>query len=187
MKPLKHTVMNNISRIFILIAAALPFALPCSGQKPEPLTFTKTYQMPGMKQDELYRYTAGWHTENECGLEFDGSGYGYSEKNYHASYENVILGGKKGKILVFVDLVFADERMDVFLREVFVSWKNGNRSTTLSVCDDKFNRNWLWRTFHSQEVLDDAREKAPELFQQITASMDRFLAEGPPMELRAME
>ena len=60
MKPLKHTVMNNISRIFILVAAALPFALPCSGQKPEPLTIFKTVAVPGMTADKMFEQLGAW-------------------------------------------------------------------------------------------------------------------------------
>ena len=53
-------------RLIIAVAIMLiGFGGTCFGRKladPEKLTFKKTYSMPGMTRDELYRNTAGWHS-----------------------------------------------------------------------------------------------------------------------------
>lgn len=98
-------------RLIIAVAIMLiGFGGTCFGRKladPEKLTFKKTYSMPGMTRDELYRNTAGWHSVS-LNLSFGGVVCKDEDKGYRARYYNQRFGNKQGALFGTVFLSFRD-------------------------------------------------------------------------------
>ena len=69
------------------------------------------------------------------------------------------------------------------VKDVSVGWNN-HFIPDISKPDENFTRPWLWRVNHNPEVVQAARERCKEIFDTLCASMDKYLEEGPPMELQ---
>lgn len=175
-------------RLIIAVAIMLiGFGGTCFGRKladPEKLTFKKTYSMPGMTRDELYRNTAGWHSES-LNLSFGGVVCKDEDKGYRARYYNQRFGNKQGALFGTVFLSFRDGSFDLTFTDISAFY--GNKDVDpVSTCDDRFNRTWYWRVTRSQKVIDEIRKRSKEIFEMITASMDEYLKVGPPVELNKL-
>ncbi len=157
----------------------------CFGRKlvePDTLTFKKTYSMPGMAEDEIYIFTAGWE---ESWMEFDGmydGKYGTEGKSYVCRFYGEKLDKVTANIFPRVYLIFTDGSFDLIFTDISASWRY-NYIDHLSSMDDRFNRNVFWRMSYSQKILDQIREHSKELFELVVASMDEYLKVGPPVEL----
>lgn len=159
----------------------------CFGRKladPEKLTFKKTYSIPGMTRDELYRNTAGWHSES-LNLSFGGVVCKDEDKGYRARYYNQRFGNKQGALFGTVFLSFRDGSFDLTFTDISAFY--GNKDVDpVSTCDDRFNRTWYWRATHNAKLIDEIRKRSKEIFEMITASMDEYLKVGPPVELKKL-
>ena len=157
----------------------------CFGRKladPDTLTFRKTYSMPGMTEDEIYIFTAGW---KEPWMEFygiPGGKYGTDGKSYACRFYGQKLDKVTANIFPRVYLIFTDGSFDLIFTDISASWRY-NYIDRLSTRDDRFNRNIFWRMSYSQKILDQIRERSKELFELVVASMDEYLKAGPPIDL----
>ena len=177
----------------VIIAAVMllvGFCGVCSARKltnPDTLTFRKTYSMPGMSRDELYRFVKGW-PDKRLGLEYVGDplGYsGYDAKSYVGRFYGQKLPSTVADIHSYIDLYFRDGEFDLVFTRISASWRH-NYINCLSSQDDRFNRNAFWRMSYSKKILDQIRERSKELFGLVTASMDDYLKAGPPVELKKL-
>lgn len=66
----------------IIAVAFSCFSLNAQKINPERLTFKKTYQMPGMSQEEIYCFSHSW-TDASLDLTPIGVRYGYEGENYY--------------------------------------------------------------------------------------------------------
>ena len=186
--------MKRFILILLLAVAGWFVAFPCSGQllEPEPLTYSKLYQLPGTDVRTIERMFIHWDAK-DCGLTYKGSypvweklesGATYVDRpTFSGEYAGLDFGRTKGELDVTVDMKVIDGAFWLVMKEVRATWGRHFREL-VSDRDDKFNRTWLWRVLRSRRTLEQIRLRAAEIFEQITASMDRFLAEGPPMEMR---
>lgn len=76
--------MRKLIFITTVIIAITASSFPIFAQKiePERLTFKKTYQMPGMSQEEIYCFFHSW-TDASLDLTPIGVRYGYEVENYY--------------------------------------------------------------------------------------------------------
>ena len=186
--------MKRVPSIILTVSVfAIPIC-PASGKElrdPEPLTFSKHYDMQEADADSIRGIIHLWNSSS-CGLV--SGGYTYHLRNeggkmhydrveiYNGGY-NINAHNKKVLLNLFIEIRIGDGCFDMDAVRISADWRN-HFVSTMSTCDDKFNRTWLWRIQHSPKVLDQIRLRAAEIFGRITASMDRFLAEGPPLEMR---
>lgn len=165
-----------ITTVLISVAAS---SLSLFAQKiePEELSFKKTYQMPGMSQEDLYRLTSVWDEFSPM-IEFRGALYGFDGKYYRIYCPNVNFGKKSGIITGMVELNFRNNAFDLVLRNI--SFRCGNKvGLGISSHDDNFNRTKFWLLTHNKEMIETARVKASEIFNYITSIMDEYLKTGP--------
>lgn len=179
----------SMRKVILVIAILLVgFSGDCFGRKladPDTLTFKKTYSMPGMSEDDIYVFTAGWR---EPWMEFYGSPrgkYGTDGKYYACRFYGQKLDKVKANIFPNVYLIFRDGSFDLIFTDISASWRHNNIDC-LSSRDDRFNRNVFWRMSYSMKILDQIRERSKELFEIVTASMDHYLEVGPPVELKKL-
>lgn len=178
-------------KIFLAVVIVLfGCSVSCFGRKladPDTLTFRKTYSMPGMSRDELYRFVKGW-PDKRLGLEYVGDplGYsGYDAKSYVGRFYGQNLPNTVADIHPYIDLYFRDGEFDLVFTRISASWRH-DYIDCLSSNDDRFNRTWFWRARHSKKILAQIRERSKELFEIVTASMDHYLEVGPPVELKKL-
>lgn len=150
---------------------------------PDTLTFRKVWEMPGMRAREVFDYT--FHFRKDCMKEWslgaDVKGGCYSFR-YSRSFRNVSLSDRFGTISPALYLRNRDNEIELILTEVFVTWDN-KVCLCLSTMDDRFNRSRSWLRTHDKAVLDAARAKCAEIFDDIAASLDKYLKEGRPIEM----
>ncbi len=176
----------SMRKVILVIAILLVgFSGDCFGRKladPDTLTFKKTYSMPGMSEDDIYVFTAGWKAP---WMEFYGirDKYGTGGKCYACRFYGEKLDKVTANIFSKVYLVFRDGSFDLIFSDISASWRH-NYIDCLSSRDDRFNRNVFWRMSYSMKILDQIRERSKELFEIVTASMDHYLEVGPPVELK---
>lgn len=172
--------------IFAIVIVLLGCSGTCFGRKladPDTLTFKKTYSMPGMSEDDIYIFTAGWRAP---WLEFYGGScgkYGTEGKSYACWFYGQKLDKVTANIFPMVYLIFRDGSFDLIFTDISASWRY-NYIDCLSSKDDRFNRNVFWRMSYSMKILDQLRARSKELFEIVTTSMDHFLEIGPSVELR---
>ena len=70
------------------------------------------------------------------------------------------------------------------LKNLAVGWRNHH--VNLSKRDDSFNRTWLWRVNHNQKTVQAARDCCNKIFDDLCSSMDEYLKDGPPLELKPL-
>ena len=179
----------SMRRLIVAFAVMLiGFSGTCFGRKladPDTLTFKKTYSMPGMSKDEIYRYVKGW-PDKRLGIEYFGDplGYfGYDAKGYVGHFYGQRLPSTVADIHSHIDLYFRNGEFDLVFTRISASWRH-NYIDCLSSKDDRFNRNVFWRMSYSMKILDQIRVRSKELFEIVTASMDHYLEVGPPVELK---
>lgn len=171
--------MRKLIFITTVIIAITASSLSLFAQKiePEELSFKKTYQMPGMSQEELWRFFRSW-TDASLDLTPIGVRYGYEGENYYIHYPIANVNGRPGRILCFISLNFQDNSFEMILSDICVYWGN-NAEFDISVRDDKFNRSKLWFLMHNKKAIEIARTKAAEAFDAVVTSMDEYLKTGP--------
>ncbi|MDD7454950.1 MAG: hypothetical protein PUK70_01670 [Bacteroidales bacterium] len=164
-----------ITTVIIAITAS-SFSISAQKIEPEPLTFRKTYQMPGMSQKELYRYTAQWN-DRTISLQFDGSS-AFKSKWYSVDYNDLAIKNKPGSIFGHVFLNYYEGYFDLIFTGISVYW--GNKAEyIISSVDNNLNRTRLWFLMHNEEAIEQGRLESAKLFEMITASMDEYLKTGP--------
>ncbi len=184
--------MRRYLHIVVAAFLAAMCVIPAAGQgyrqnkvktkaEPEPLVFRKTYMLDGKfrNKGEIYRYLSGWSSGID--MEFVGS-VGFDEKCYFLAIRGLDFARKEGRMTCSVNIHVLDGGFTLELNDFSAGWNN-HFIPDLSKQDDKFNRPWLWRVNHNPEVVQAARERCKEIFDTLCASMDKYLEEGPPMEL----
>lgn len=160
----------------LLSVAASSLSLHAQEIKPEKLTFKKTYEMPGMSQEDLYRYTAQWN-DKTISLQFDGSS-GFESKWYSVEFNDVTINSKPGSIFGHVFLNYHDGYFDLIFTGISIYW--GNKAEyIISSADDNLNRTKLWFLMHNEKAIKQGRFESAKLFERITASMSEHLKAGP--------
>ena len=185
--------MKKIIHIALAAAMAALCVLPAAGQsykaskvreksEPEPLEFRRSFTLDGNNKDkgDIYRFLYGWSSGID--MEFVGS-VGYDEKCYFLAINGLDFAGKEGHMTCSVNIHILNDGLTLELKDFSVGWNN-HFIPDLSKQDDNFNRPWLWRVNHNPEVVQAARERCKEIFDTLCASMDKYLEEGPPMELQ---
>ena len=178
--------------IFIFLAVTMGMnSHEISGRvlvEPDILTFRKTWQIPGMSAQDIYYYIdsfAKMLKDNNWKYGIDPKGGRYSY-NYSRFFYDIDLSGRRGELSPELYLRCRNGEFELILTEIFVAWSGGKCVFYLSTIDDRFNRPALWRLFHSKKVLDAARARSAELFEELTAAMDEYLKYGPPIEMKEM-
>ena len=150
---------------------------------PDTLTFRKVWEMPGMSAREVFDYTRqfrkGCLKEWSLGADVNG---GYYSDSFSRSYRNVSLSDRFGTISPALYVRCRDNEIELILTEVFVTWDN-KVCLCLSTMDDRFNRSRRWLRTHDKAVLDAARAKCAEIFNDIADSLDKYLKEERPIEM----
>ncbi len=173
---------------FAVVIVLFGCSVSCFGRKladPDTLTFKKTYSMPGMSEDDIYIFTAGWEAP---WLEFYGGSrgkYGTEGKSYACWFYGQKLDKVTANIFPMVYLIFRDGSFDLIFTDISASWRH-DYIDCLSSNDDRFNRTWFWRARHSKKILAQIRVRSKELFEIVTASMDDYLKVGPPVEMKKL-
>ena len=182
--------------LHIVIAAALAAicVLPAAGQsykrnnvrpEPEPLVFRKVYSLPGENSKDIYRLVAHWKCD-DYNIIFTGGGYGYESKGYYLSAHNQDFDKVIGTIMGNVVLCFYDGEMALEFNRISVDWNN-HLILDMSKDDNRLNRPWLWRVNHNTKIVQTARDRCKEIFDHLCSSMDEYLRDGPPMELKRID
>lgn len=181
--------MKRIPHIVVAAALAALCVLPAAGQNyrrnkvindPEPLEFRKVYWISSKDRDDIRQHLMKW----DCRA-FDLSLTGFptdSDGKYmHLNTEGLDFDGVEGSLVGTVGVVITDGPMVLELKNIRAYWRN--HRIELSKQDDSFNRTWLWRVNHNPEIVQAARARCKEVFDTLCASMDKYLEDGPPMEL----
>lgn len=179
--------MKRLILIFLAVALGVS-SHEVSGRvlvEPDTLTFRKTWQMPGMSASEVFDYTRNFREDCLKGWSIgaDVKG-GYYSDSFSRSFRDVSLAGRYGTISPALYMRNRDNEIELILTEVFVTWDN-TLCLCLSTMDDRFNRSRKWLRTHDKAVLDAARAKCAEIFDEIAASLDKYLKEGRPIDLVA--
>lgn len=183
--------MKRTLHICIAAILAAICVFPAAGQSykrnkvmtdPEPLEFRKIYWLKDKEKDksDIYRDLYGWGEGFD--LEFVGS-VGFDEKCYFLKAQGLDFDGKDGRMTGSVNIHILYGGFVLELKDIAVGWGN-HFISDLSKEDNSFNRPWLWRVNHNPETVEAARERSKEIFDTLCASMDEFLKNGPPMELK---
>ncbi|MBQ6186037.1 MAG: hypothetical protein IJK48_09235 [Bacteroidales bacterium] len=185
--------MKRILHIILAAVMAAFCVLPASGQSyknykvktdPEPLVFRKIYWFNDQEKDkgDIYRDLYGWGEGLD--LEFVG-GVGFDEKCFFLKAQGLDFNGNDGHMTGSVNIHILEGGFTLELKDIAVGWGN-HFIPDLSKEDNSFNRTWLWRVNHNPEIVEAARGRCRELFETLCKSMDKFLEDGPPMELKAL-
>ena len=153
--------------------------------RPDTLTFSKMYYMPGYTRKELYRFCNHWlflypnfsFNSGEMGR------FGYDTSGASCLFKDLYLAGKPAKLLINIYLNYYYGCFEFKLTETSVVWGAAEHlETCLSTHDDRTNRTWFWLLVTNRKVLDAARVEAERLFNEYVASMDEFVKLCPPPE-----
>lgn len=171
---MKRTLLISIVTLFVL--APFPAEARRPLLKPEPLTFKKTYRMPGMGKKELDLYLYRWgRNEPDLGDVTSHSDYHSYIKFYDRKYKKKIY-----TMRCYIAVRFRDEEFDLDIYKT-CAFGLGDRSD-LSSHDDEFNRSKWWLMCYRRK-MEAVRAEAAKLFDSLCASLEAYMAEGPPAEM----
>ena len=153
--------------------------------RPDTLTFSKMYYMPGYTKNELSRFFYKWfylypnfstnsgdpkhHWSDTCGAS--------------CRFENLYLAGRPARLYMEIYLNYYYGCFEFKLTEISVVWGAAEHlEPCLSTHDDRTNRTWFWLLVTNRKVLDAARVEAERLFNEYVSSMDEFVKLCPPPE-----
>lgn len=171
--------MRKLIFITTVIIAITASSLSLFAQKiePEELSFKKTYQMPGMSQEELYRHTRQWENTTGC-VKFEGADLGMTGKYYSLHLPNQKIGDKNGAFSGMVYLKYYDGYFDLIFTSI--SFRCGHKTEHfISTHDDTFNRTRLWLLMHNESMIENARQSAAKIFDHLCYAMSEYLKTGP--------
>ena len=186
--------MRRLSHIAFAALLAAMCVLPAAGQnykaskvreksEPEPLEFRKVYCLPSNGRKEIRTALMRWEY-HDFDMDLNGFPVG-SDGNYMSMNVNGLdVNGIDGRIYGRVGIVITEGLVVLQLDNIHACWRE--HDVKMSRMDDRFNRPWLWRVNHNPEVVQAARERCKEIFDTLCASMDEFLKDGPPMEMRRL-
>ena len=178
--------------ILIFLAVAVVLSVNCSifaqSRRENCIKFSKSYDVPGMTRNELYSYLAGWNIGIKC-LDVGGGvlvGKDPREiKSYSGFFEDLDFDKTRGDLYIVLYLKLRDNGFDMEMTDISVYWRH-KMVLFLYPIDDRFNRPALWRLFHSKRIIDAARARSAELFEELTAAMDEYLKAGPPIDMKKL-
>ena len=185
--------MRRILHIALAATLAAICVLPASGQdyrrnkvrvEPEPLEFRKTYWLPGLSPRDQRALMNKWDFK-EYELKNTG-GPAYNDGlSYFLSVHNLDFKKVKGTVMGNVIFLFNEGYLTLEFNNITIDWKN-HLIIDMSQEDSRLNRPWLWRVNHNPVIVNTARERCREIFDTICASMDEFIKDGPPLELKPL-
>ena len=167
--------------------------LPAAGQsyrrnkvktEPDPLEFRKVFLMQGQNEKEQRELVNKW-TFNDYNLKFTGGSAYRDGMVWFLSAHDLGFKKVRGTVMGNFNILFDDGYMTLEFNNIAIDWK-GHLILDMSTEDNSFNRPWLWRINHNPEIVQAARERCKEIFDTLCASMDEFLKDGPPMEMRRL-
>ena len=153
--------------------------------RPDTLTFSKMYYMPGYTKNELYCFANHWFDLYSNLSVHSGDPKHHWSDTCGAScwFEDLYLAGKPAKLLINIYLNYYYGCFEFKLTEISVVWGAAEHlETCLSTHDDRTNRTWFWLLVTNRKVLDAARVEAERLFNEYVASMDEYVKLCPPPE-----
>lgn len=179
--------------LHIVIAAALAAicVLPAAGQsykknkvRPEPelLTFSRRYDVYGKTQKELFWLTQKWPS-SECGAEYVMQSLDYGWRSYHGHFNQLKFGDKTGNLILFIKLHFMDGSVILDVYDVFANWNNHRSYVSSLTTSDPLATSRGVRN----KTLEYARDAAADCFNLVADSLEEFLRNGPPMELKRID
>ena len=110
--------------------------------------------------------------------------WGENYIKYDGSFYNLQADKECFNLWIRMKLIYRDShKLDLVAYE-FTAFGKKDPVMKLSVNADRLNRPWLWRVFHNIDTVDKQRKIAVECFNLVADSLEEFLKDGPPMELK---
>lgn len=188
--------MRPILHIALAATLAAICVLPVSGQdyrrnkvrvEPEPLTFTRIITVSKELNPNLFELTRGWDLAKgsvDRGVYFNAFDDNYI--HYWGNFNNLNAKKENYDLLIRMKLFYLGPYNLELLAYDITSFGDKHPVMHLSAKDDRFNRPWLWRVLHDIETVDMERKAAEECFNMVADSLEEFLKDGPPLELKPL-
>ena len=188
--------MNLRPWIIAAVLAAM-CVLPAAGQsyrrnkvktEPEKLVLQKMIFIPYKNQKEILTLLSKWEdTLPEISLSYLERSYYKRPRNiYNGIFKDIGMGGRHGNLCSLIDISAMAEGVELVFHDMFIVYNNNSWQGYLSTSDDRFNRSKLWLAVHKSE-FDQARIRASECFDYVASSLESFLNNGGPLEMKRIK
>ena len=196
--------MKRILHIILAAVMATFCVLPATGQdykqnrvksahqkgktEPIPLVLSRTINLTIPMDSNWSDVMYGWNNE-ALGIERDyhSNEFGKDYILYTGICRGLIANKENFNLWMKLTLFLDDEFKLSFVASDISVFSRKDFDEKLSTGDDRTNRPWLWRVFHNSDTIDKERVAAQDYFDMVANSLEDFLHNGLPMEMKRIK
>lgn len=193
--------MKRILHIILAAGLAAFCVLPAAGQdfkqnrvkpanhkvktEPIPLVLSKTIKLITPIDSNWSDVMYGWNNE-ALGVDrlYHRHEFGKDYILYTGVCRGLVANKENFNLWMKLTLFLDDEfKLNLVASDISVFGHN-DIGEILSTEDNRTNRPWLWRVFHNSDTIDKERTAAIDYFNMVAHSLEEFLLNGPPMDMK---